>query len=166
MAVTRDFSYLNSLRPAGARFGEVVAIALYHVVEVDGMKVSSSFGYTKRKSIHVSPATNAYWNMMGLCAEINRFVTGESNASRAVRREMKNGVVQAVHLIHEFALRHQYGLHEHVTGSQQYYEIFMEPIVNGWRIGIETDLSPYNGRGHTIEQPTEIYHFHVWSPLS
>lgn len=144
MTVSNDFSYLNSLRPANAVFGEVVSLELF----VDGLydqvsdQVRSSIiGRSKRKSIHVPPSSNAYWNFMNLRAD---FVRAASAVGMC--REDRKAVVRLLNLsvrhIHYFELCQTYRLEEPKQGwsefgvlegeTTQYYQIHLSKDVFGW----------------------------------
>jgi hypothetical protein len=142
MAVTRDFSQLNAYRPKDATFGEVVAISLYVSLHNPGNLESvawESVGYTKRKSIHVPPSSNAYWNAMALFAEINRYIPGEDAASRGIRRELKECVCKVVKLVHERELVATYDASCHLK-SFQYYEVFLTASHLGWHVDVRVDV--------------------------
>lgn len=87
-----DFSALNVIRPANARFGEVVCIEL----NIQGHYL----GYSKRKSIHVPPSSNAYWNFMNLRSLVVAWssLKGVPRDDRIAVHQILNLAVRHIHL--------------------------------------------------------------------
>lgn len=106
MTVSRDFSELNVLRPQGARFGEVVSIALYapegafFANELPFPSYDSLVGHSKRKSIHVPPSSNAYWNFTNLHSDLVTWCNtkGVCRENRIVLQSLLNRTVRWIHL--------------------------------------------------------------------
>ena len=115
------FHSLNSLRPANAGFGEVVSLELYFQDE--------SLGYSKRKSIHVPPSSNAYWNFVGL----RSFMVKHANEIGMSRHE-RNTIYQLIEIcvrwVHESELK---AVYQGEGKSKQYYDIRIEETRDGYR---------------------------------
>ena len=115
------FHSLNSLRPANAGFGEVVSLELYFQGE--------SLGYSKRKSIHVPPSSNAYWNFVGL----RSFMVKHANEIGMGRHE-RNTIYQLIEIcvrwVHESELK---AVYQGEGKSKQYYDIRIEETRDGYR---------------------------------
>ena len=105
------FNDLNTLRPADACFGEVVCIELY----ING----ESRGYSKRKSIHVPPSSNAYWNFVGIRSLMVEYAN-ELGIQRRQREALYHAIEMAVEWIHENELLAVYKM---AGNSVQYYDL-------------------------------------------
>jgi hypothetical protein len=97
MSVIINFAHLNLLRPANARFGEVVCFELFFRDEFGAVE---SLGYTKRKSIHVPPSTNAYWNWKGVEAMITQLSSrkGFRRVTRSYLYQRANELVEKTYI--------------------------------------------------------------------
>ncbi len=93
-----QFYELNSLRPANASFGEVVSINL---LVTDAAGQTYDLGSSKRKSIHVPPSSNAYWNWMSLKADLTAWLSsnGVARPQRTVFYAALNEMVRTAHKI-------------------------------------------------------------------
>jgi len=108
------YSELNDFRPANACYGEVVCIELY----LNG----ESLGYSKRKSIHVPPSSNAYWNFVALRSLAVEYAN-KYGIERRVRDALYLTIDQAVRRIHENELKLAYLIAGDKT--QQYYDLHL-----------------------------------------
>lgn len=106
------FSQLNHLRPANAGFGEVTSIRLVYSInrgEWDPLQTERFvLGHTKRKSIHVPPSSNAYWNEMALRSLLTELFTREG-VDRSQRQVLRASLRSAVMQIHQHSLCQAYG---------------------------------------------------------
>lgn len=120
MSVNTDFSSLNFLRPSDASFGEVVHISLY-VAEGGGL---TFIGDSKRKSVHVPPSSNAYWNFVGLRSALVQYFTREG-VQRPLRTWMTAELRNIVEAVHKRELEATYSRFDYV--SVQYYDVVLYP---------------------------------------
>lgn len=97
--LSNQFYELNPLRPADAAYGEVTCIEL-HVTDWSGRV--DFLGYSKRKSIHVPPSSNAYWNWMCLRADLTRYCS-ERGFHRGLRSSLYAALNDGVRNIHRIS---------------------------------------------------------------
>jgi hypothetical protein len=139
MTVSRDFSFLNILRPLTARFGEVVSIDLH----IDG----ESLGYAKRKSIHVPPSSNAYWNYMTL-----RSLVTADNSRKGRHRDdrifLERAIHHAVSFIHSRECEATYDEQSDLL-KIQYYDLQIDKGPTGWSIRV-SDWAGTHVPGHDV----------------
>lgn len=100
-----QYRYLDQFRPTDASFGEVVGIQLVHSL---GYGVSKVVNFTKRKSIHVPPSANAYWNYMNLTVSVTKLLKNE-RYSPDMRKSLRRDFIRAIGNIHLYALERAYG---------------------------------------------------------
>jgi hypothetical protein len=130
-----NFQALNDLRPANAVFGEVTCIEL-HVQTLSDMD-PVFLGYTKRKSIHVPPSSNAYWNYFNLQALVTAFCS-ERGIVREDRKALYASLRNMVRRIHRHSLVEAYEFKW--DQATQYYRLDL----------IFTDVNP-SGKGRSDE---------------
>ena len=124
MPVSNSFQELNSLRPADARFGEVTCIHLF-VTDVYGQ--TTSVEWSKRKSVHVPPSSNAYWNWMCLRAGLVRWCS-ERGITRRQRLALYESLNQAVRETHKISLMQTYA--EGGETVVQYFDIHLRMCID------------------------------------
>lgn len=141
MTVSLDFSELNALRPSHIRFGEVVSISLYWgkpPVSFDGSLFSRQswlVGHSKRKSIHVPPSSNAYWNFVNLRSDLVEWFS-EKGTCRRDRRTAVRLLNEAVRWIHRYEMDSCYNLERAPHGSHQYYNVLLCIDDCGWSASV------------------------------
>jgi len=117
---SNQFYELNQLRPKGSSCGEVTSIDLF-VTEHDSC---STYFITasKRKSIHVPPSSNAYWNWMNLRAELTAFAS-RKGYERKTRNALYAALNDAVRFTHKFSCIEHYT--DEVEDATQYFSIYL-----------------------------------------
>lgn len=127
-----QFLELNALRPAKASWGEVTSINL-RVTLPDG--ITYSIGESKRKSVHVPPSSNAYWNWMALRAELTRFYSS-NGVERQIRNVLNASLKEAVRCIHKISLEEHYGT-QCPMEAVQYFDLTLKIVEIGFGLDHE-----------------------------
>ena len=117
MSVSKSFYHLNTHRPTQAGFGEVTSIYLNVYL---GDQLGAQFvGRSKRKSVHVPPSSNAYWNHANLRADLVAFCS-ERGIKRQTRLALYASLRQGVDNIHQRNLRETYSTAFEANATQYF----------------------------------------------
>jgi hypothetical protein len=100
----------------------VVHISLY-VAEHGGLTL---IGDSKRKSIHVPPSSNAYWNFVGLRSALVQYFTREG-IQRPLRTWLMKELRTIVEAVHRYELMATYDNNDPEFQSVQYYDVVLYP---------------------------------------
>lgn len=121
-----QYRFLDQFRPRDASFGEVVGIQLIHSFGYGNEKVVD---FSKRKSIHVAPSANAYWNYMNLTVSASRLLKS-SRYSADQTKSLRRDFVRAIGNIHLYALERAYGT---VDNGEGRYTAPEQGLIMDWR---------------------------------